>query len=334
MLLTSLLLVLLNLVFTFAQQPDFYFPPGTSDPQRQQVYQAFRDAITLARVVATTGDPCDQAFRRYFQPQDYYFVQNIFKEIANIPITENPNPMDISRLVSRTEFNPNFTSLSISLGNHPLLVSMATFDKSTMCSSDVMTSSLANCFYQYWPGTQFSGLISLCPDSSLFLEWVSLQDTENPPAWARVNGDPTGQPLPGFGCDGLGDHDSNLMAAPGAIMLHELMHWPGLLRSVPDYENLIHRDVETDQPVIEDFSGSGYPPNGYGPFYARIINEGQPLDPRTGKSQSILIVDNYMWYALSKYWSFKCRRIFGPSLTQNDKFATYWRQKAPRVGQI
>ena len=60
MLLTSFLLVLSNLIFTFAQQPDFYFPPGTSVLQKQRVYQAFRDAITLARVVATTGDPCDQ----------------------------------------------------------------------------------------------------------------------------------------------------------------------------------------------------------------------------------------------------------------------------------
>lgn len=254
-------------------------------------------------------------------------MQNIFKEIANIPIAENPNPMDISRLVSRSEFNPNFTSLSISLGNHPLWTSEVT----SRCDSDPRNGGvLGRLVTQFWAGVQYQGLMAICPQSILFSYLGSLQETENPPAWARANRDPNGQPLPGFGCGGLSDHDSSLMLVLGAVFLHEMLHWPRLVRWVPDYDKLIPLD-QYGQSTIVDFvpSPGQYPPAGYGPLYAKTINEGQPLNPQTGKSASIQNSDNYVWYALSKYWSFKCGRVFGPSFTQYDMQTILQRMKPP-----
>ena len=73
-----------------------------------------------------------------------------------------------------------------------------------------------------WP-FKGSGYMVICPGSGTMKNSVSLTLTANPPGWGRVGGNPVGDPLPGFGCDGLGDRDSGYMEGPGSTMLHEFM---------------------------------------------------------------------------------------------------------------
>ncbi|OQU98033.1 hypothetical protein CLAIMM_03870 [Cladophialophora immunda] len=299
---TLLLLLLFNPSLSLAAPPVFAYPPGTAQNAKRNVTQAFKDAMTLAKVVAITATDCDPAFLRYFQPQDFTFVQRMFRTIANIDLFMEINPQDIGPLLlssnSAATWNPDFIALCIAGDN-------------------------AYTIYDTSPAARFSGLISLCPDSGLFQYRLSLRDTEDPPAWARVGGDPSGTPLAGFGCDGLGDRDTAYMKVIGATVLHELFHWPWMFLSVPDYA----ARVPDHDHRIWDYDGP-WAPGAYGPFNALRINQ-LPADPRTGNSQSLQNADNYVWYALSRYWSFRCAKTFGPALSADDNYNLGSRQRGP-----
>ncbi|KAK4937070.1 hypothetical protein LTR10_022193 [Elasticomyces elasticus] len=326
MLLKLLSIILLNLTTCFAVGPGFFWQADTSAKTRSQIQQGFNDALTLARVVAVTGKPCDPAFLRYFQPQDWPFVQGMFRQIANIPLNFGIDQNSINSLLQSfntpAAYNPLFEGLSIAAGDNPYLEEGSLPN----CGS----SFPPNAYIQYdtTPSVKFSGLMSICPGAEVLTRRLDLADTENPPAWARVNNDPNGQTLPGWGCDGLGDHDNGFMTVTGSTVLHEFFHWPIILQGVPGYNTFIPPDSQGNH-HIGDNTGTAFGlAHSYGPYNARLINM-VARNPVTGKSQSIQNADNYVWYALSLYWSWKCGKPFGPSQSDADKNIIFERKQPP-----
>ncbi|KAH0829527.1 hypothetical protein FOPE_10537 [Fonsecaea pedrosoi] len=312
-------LLLSNLSLSVAAPPVLAYPPNAPPGARQNVTQAFKDAMTLARIVAITATDCDPAFLRYFQPQDYTFVQRIFRTISNVDLFMDITPQDVPQLLAQSNlpssWNPDFVALCIAYGDNPF--NPADLDHSCAGGDNAYT------VYDTSPTARFSGLVSLCPGSPMFVWRLSIRDTISPPAWGRVGGVATGEPLPGFGCDGLGDRDTAYMKVIGSTVLHELLHWPWMFLSVPDYTTLVpdhdHRITDYTGPWVE---------GAYGPYNAMRINQ-LPPDPRTGMSQSIQNADNYVSYALSRFWSFRCDKTFGPALSADDNYNVADRQRGP-----
>ncbi|KAK5267421.1 hypothetical protein LTR99_006609 [Exophiala xenobiotica] len=293
--------------------PEIYYPPGI-DPGGQQsseLRQGFVDAIILARTVAITFDPCDAYFNRYFNSEDSKFVSDVFRTLANIPLdismedlNGNLNP-DLSNIVTNSALNPRFSELSIAIGDHP----------DRLRPDHVLCTD--NKWYGYFIPDQRDttigrkGIVSICTTSWAY---PSLKDIFEPPdAWR-------GQP--GFGCDGLGDHDSAWMTSLGAVILHEILHWAYLFQDdVPDWTSQI--PLNYYYPGVHDVRdyapGQGdppYPSHGYGPFFAPML---KTLPKAQGQyARSINNADSYVWFAISKYWAQKCNKYFAPSTSEND----------------
>lgn len=250
-LVTSLLLATFH--SSLAALPQLFIAEGTSvqEPQ-EQLEQAFKDAITLARVTASLFDACEPAYTRYFRAIDAVFVKNVFRTIANIPLGPDIDANNIVNILSDAsvyELQPKFDKLEIALGNNPSVplskqACGKTFDGGTAFA------------YSYIDPAALGpvALISLCDDTFLF---PTLDQIENPPSDKK---DAQGNPLPGFTCDGLGDHDTDWMTSPGGIMLHEMMHWTYLLEDIPNYDDIIDGN-DDGFPQIADFGGPD-PPDG------------------------------------------------------------------------
>lgn len=308
--------------FCSANLPQFVVPYHTSVQQPgQKLQQAFRDAVMLARVAAATFDPCEELFLRYFTAEEADFVKQAFRTLANIAPDQVIAEQSIRALLSGSRavgnLQPRFANLDIALGDHP---DVPEVDK--LCGR-VLESGFMLDAYTYLDVDEFDmsdgasemNMISLCEE---VFEFPSLPEIEDPPnqPWAR---DAWGKPLPGFTCNGLGDTDSDWMASPGATLLHELMHWSYLLKDTPGFSDLIDKD-EAGLPQVRDFSQpQSHPPDGMGAFHARLLKDFGPY-------VAIQNADNYRWYALSKYWSWKCKRGFGPARSDEDVY-----KRGPRV---
>jgi|SRR5271155_3743541 len=117
-------------------------------------------------------------------------------------------------------------------------------------------------------------------------------------------------------CECLGDTDSYLMQSGGAVLLHEFMHWRALTSQAPGFDDFIGPTPE----IITDWKpGPSHafttPKNGYGPQRSAELVTHANGDARRN-------ADNYMWYALSKYWGDKCAengvpKLFGVSTNNN-----------------
>lgn len=124
-------------------------------------------------------------------------------------------------------------------------------------------------------------------------------------------------------CAGLGRYDSGLMTSLGAHLLHEMVHWRLLVRASNNeeqFDEVIPHTVlvpdpndedelqEEDRDYIDDYDRNQYedpdidPRTGYGPTNAHelVIN---------GDDACFRNADNYRWYAVSKYWSWKCTQV-------------------------
>jgi hypothetical protein len=159
-----------------------------------------------------------KGFLRYFQPQDYLFVQRVFRTVANIPFGQQFDPSNIAELLTsmdeEAKLNPKFEDLSISLGDHP---EVREEDRGRSCKDGKLGAQTT-----YLPSIYGNrALMAICQPSFEF--YYSLQDIEHPPEWALTA--PGGKPESGFSCDGLLDRDSSYMLSPGSVILHELMHW-------------------------------------------------------------------------------------------------------------
>ncbi|KAK5050403.1 hypothetical protein LTR84_003684 [Exophiala bonariae] len=271
---------------------------------------AFGDAILLARVAAVTFDPCDEIFLRYFRPEEAEFVKNVFLAVANIRTTEIDAENVESILSSPSvifQLHDKFQNLEIALGDHPEVE-----DEDKICGRILTETGFG--VYAYTTldfddfdidaeGSKFSWQ-SICEES---FEFPFLWDIE------LLATDPSGHVLAGHTCAGLGDRDSDFMDSPGGIILHELTHWSYLLENIPGFSDLIEGD-EGGFHQIKDYSNpGGTPPNGLGAFHALQLRN-------VGPYTSIQNADNFKWYALSKYWAWRCGRVFSPSLSDADVY--------------
>lgn len=126
-------------------------------------------------------------------------------------------------------------------------------------------------------------------------------------------------------CAGLGPTDSGLMTSLGAHMLHEMVHWRDLVRADNNKERfdavVVHniwapnpdnegQYEEEEMDIITDYSVKNYknppakPTTGYGPVNTRqlVLN---------GNHASFQNADNYRWYGVVKYWSWRCTQANG-----------------------
>ncbi|KIX95962.1 uncharacterized protein Z520_08217 [Fonsecaea multimorphosa CBS 102226] len=266
----SLLLYLLSLRFGLAAYPHIWFPDYfETDPKFKADYptwkgvvdQAFQDAITLARVVVLTGNSCDPAFLRYFQKQDYNFVQALFRKIANIPASMNTgSPEEVLALLQSTNpaasFGPVWDKLLLSFTDYP--------------QSPWDIGSLASCNMQ------------------------------------GVNGY--------LNYDGKAPREANDPA------------WPELFKGIPTYMQVI--EEHQFGPQIADYIIPGPFPDPYGPFNAASLAK-FPADKKTGYSLAIQNAENYVWYANSKYWAWKCNRPFAAATTEADNMFNQFRARGP-----
>ncbi|KIW33162.1 uncharacterized protein PV07_00033 [Cladophialophora immunda] len=283
--------------------------PETPQQRQNDLHWGFHEALMLARMVSVTFNPCEPVFLRYFKRADADFVRDVFYTIANIPLGGlPPNLQDFNafnQFVSgfgQNAVNPKFDQLSISINDNS-----AIGEYTPLCAT---VPGFQAYFDQKYDTLGDLGFISVCDYAFNF---PSLADIENPPSWAR---DPTtGAPEPGFGCDGLLDHDNDYMLSLSGIMLHEIFHWPYLLRDIPGYDTYISL-YQDDQLAIQDWDGP-FPTDGYGPYHAMQINNLQPQQSSSGWP-SLNNADSYLYYALSKWWQFKCRRTFGPAVDEDD----------------
>ncbi|EXJ65256.1 hypothetical protein A1O7_01597 [Cladophialophora yegresii CBS 114405] len=303
-------LFLLLMTLKPAATVSFRFPQGTDQEAVHEMQQAFADAMTMARFVAITTIPCEENFLRYFTPADFLFVQRVFRTIANIPFNQQFEPRTVGQYLQMLDaygwLNPKFEQLSIAVGDNPD-AGPPSYSRYKKCSDGGLAGVMLYDPRRY--GRR--GLMSLCPQT--FETFYSLRDIEQPPAWAL---DENGNPEEGFSCSNMLDRDTDYMLSPGAILLHELIHWPYLLQDIPGYSTLIRQYPRNDWSTIWDFTGPS-PTDGYGPFNAMAVRN-LPVSPATGTSQAIQNADNFVWYAVSKYWSWRCGRQFKRSASPED----------------
>ncbi|KIW87243.1 uncharacterized protein Z519_12146 [Cladophialophora bantiana CBS 173.52] len=353
MILSLLLLSFLSFGFSLASLPKVWFPEYfETDPKFQADYptwkgvvdQAFQDAVTLARVVVLTGNACDPAFLRYFQEQDYGFVQALFARIANVrPPKNTDTPEEVLAMLQNTNpadtLSPVWDKLLLSFLDYPKspwdipaggscnmqgVNGYLTYDgKAPREENDPARSDYPN----------VSGYLGMCPKAINWQTCVDLATTENPPDWARKG--PGQDFTSGWSCDGLGDRDTGDMRTIGSSLLHEMLHasslalrqWPELFKSNSVYSQVIDGGGQFG-PQIADYKLAGSFPDPYGPFNAAKLAK-FAKNSRTGYSQAIQNADNYVWYANSKYWSWKCKRPFGAAASEADNQFNEFRARGP-----
>ena len=241
-----------------------------------------------------------QAFLRYFRPQDGPFVENVFRTLANIPLDKVLTGADVVDYIT----TPDLQNLS------PLLSQVFVRledDPEHFCSSNPRVNA-----YMGYDNPGQAANIYLC---DLAYSWPSIEEIASPPQtpWAR---DPVGRPLPGYSCANLGDHDSDWMKTPGSIILHELLHWGFFFASVPSWKStIVYKNSEWK---ILDYKGQAGPPsNGYGPYNAKMLKDEFSTTDQVWP-ETLNNVENYVWFAVSKYWSWRCGAVFGPAQSDDD----------------
>jgi hypothetical protein len=168
----------------------------------------------------------------------------------------------------------------------------------------------------------------MCP---VVFNFPSLEDVYNPPKRVR---DPDGTPFVGYGCDRLGERESDFFWCPGTSMLHEMIHWAHLLNRIPDFNSLINiesrrntsRIVDFEAPIAKPGDTQQEPLSGYGQFNSRRLKELSMFSPNYPPHVTLNNVDNYISYAALRYWSWRCGREFKEALSERD---TWRRIQAP-----
>ena len=236
-------------------------------------------------------------FLQYFRPQDADFVKNVFRTFANIPLDMTITASNVVTILTSpdlADLNPRLGQSSLNFGADP--------------AGDCPRTDIQVTAYLDYDNPKLDGYIYICPRA---FEWPSIEDIANPPrtAWAR---NPAGQPSAGYSCGGLGTYDSDWMRTMGSTILREYLHWGFFFNGVPEWYQKIPVDPErTSIRQIRDYKGPN-PPSGYGPYNSEQIrilygNSGQQY-PATVNN-----VENYVYFALSKYWTWRCGRRFDPA---------------------
>ncbi|OAG34403.1 hypothetical protein AYO21_11428 [Fonsecaea monophora] len=286
---------------------------GAPAVQLDRVREGFEDAVHIARVVALTFNPCEEqekvsiltpvvkkAFLRYFRPEEAVFVSDIFRTFANIPLDLVLTAETVVSVLTQpnAQLNTRLAGSALFIGDG---LARPTERQCDGTANAWMTEDNDN----------RDADIYICDD---IFDWPSIEDIANPPqtSWAR---DSHGQPRPGYSCAGLGDFDSDWMKTVGSTILHEYIHWGYLFIHVPGWYEFI-RVNDQGWRAIDDYSGPN-PPNGYGPYRAKQIKDTYGAWDQAFPA-TVNNVDNYVYYALSKYWSWRCDRQFGPAPSDQD----------------
>ncbi|EXJ70606.1 uncharacterized protein A1O5_06676 [Cladophialophora psammophila CBS 110553] len=236
-----------------------------------------------------------KVFLRYFRPEDADFVKNIFRTIANIPLDAVITGQTLVSVLTtpNTELNPRFRQATLSISD-----SLLPPDRQG-CTGRINA-------FMFEDDSHGNANIYLCDP---YFGWPSIEDIADPPQtpWARDN---QGRPLPGYSCDNLGDYDSDWMKTTGSTILHEFIHWSWFFVYVPNWYIFIRGGT------IDDYRGPN-PKHGYGPYRARQIKDiyGSLTQPYP---ETLNNDDNYVYYALSKYWSWRCGKQFGATPSSRD----------------
>lgn len=256
----------------------------------------------------------------------------MFRAIANIPFDLVLSQDGLRQLLSDEPltYSDRFNSLSIYfLGNHPglnLPNGPGLPPKNCIQTPD---GRLPDAFVSpAYNGN--SPLISFC--SSAYHSPM-LQDILNPPNWAidpRKDQSQGPKYYEGYGCENLGTADSDWMMSTGSLLLHELFHCPALFRDVPGYANWIDHPGQAYgsgpgsgpvQNIIDDYYNPGKDPdNGYGPYNAAWLREKTPTDQYNQVWLPIFNADNYMWYALSSFFSKRCGTVYEAAPNQKSAY--------------
>ncbi|OAP54555.1 hypothetical protein AYL99_11003 [Fonsecaea erecta] len=276
-----------------------------------RMQQSFTDGVALATFASFVVDSCDDVYLRYFPASDVDFVRRIFRRVANLPVdavlTMNQLPTVLQQRAT-IGVDPRLFNLMISYGNYPGI-------REQVCG---IPNDDTNAAFTSADGG--GPLITMC--ASAFEMYPDEDEIMNPPFWAL---NAQGNLLPGYGCDGLGDHDSDLMWFPGAVLMHEIMHFSDLFDDLPNWFAWTYPSNGVNG--IGDYDGTS-PREGYGPFYSRVLNLLSSLEPQKYRPhEAINNADSYASYALSVWWRWKCQREFGPSVTKAD---SYNRETPPR----
>ncbi|KIX97028.1 uncharacterized protein Z520_07142 [Fonsecaea multimorphosa CBS 102226] len=250
------------------------------------------------------------AFLRYFRPEDADFVRRIFRTLANLPLDEVVTAENLVSVLTgpNAQLSSRFVQSRIYIGD------------STARPTERQCKGQVNAWMSE-DNADANAEIYICDDA---FDWPSIEEIANPPqtSWARDN---QGRPLPGYSCDGLGDFDSDWMKTMGSIILHEYMHWGFLYIQVPNWYYYI-KTTSMGFRAIEDYTGP-FPPNGYGAYHAKTIKDIYGSWDQAWP-QTLNNADNYVYYALSKYWSWRCGKQFGPAPSEHDahqRGASGWR---------
>ncbi|KEF56077.1 uncharacterized protein A1O9_07658, partial [Exophiala aquamarina CBS 119918] len=296
-----LLLLLSHTPICHALWPEFLDPAA----EASQLFDAVKDAVQIARVVAATFNDCDTTYNRYFRQRDSQLVRHFFQRITDIPLDTAINADSLEEVFNKPikdGLREKYAKLSISYGPHP--------NRPDQSDPDPCTSHRR--FAQMENGRSENGMITVC-ERTFRLPLSS--EIENSPAGARTRGAILDH---GFSCDGLGYNDSGWMKTMGSTLLHELMHWSYPFDDLSDF----HYDIEESDlgyTQITDFVNVNpqpdWPPKGYGPYYSAMLRD---LENDGMSSKTLQNVDNCVYYAVSKYCSFTYKKTFGPATSQND----------------
>ncbi len=102
--------------------------------------------------------------------------------------------------------------------------------------------------------------------------------------------------------------------------MHELMHYPELLNDIPRYNDLVEQEG-TMLRAITDYTGDEPPEDAYGAFNAQMLQELSTLHPdKYQPHEAVNNADNYVAYALSKFFSWRCAREFGKATSKDDNY--------------
>lgn len=145
-------------------------------------------------------------------------MEDIFRALANLDPDFDPSQMGRDAILewlnaaNHNTFNARLAQVTVSYGDDPQLSEAQLNAQPYRCGTRGVKS------YAYiWSNDRTRAHISMCRE--VFDTYFSLPYTQNPPAQDVGI-------IPGLGCDGLGDHETDYMTSPGSAFLHELMHIP------------------------------------------------------------------------------------------------------------
>lgn len=171
-LLVRFVFLISNISICHAIWPEFLAPAR----EASKLSDAVKDAVEIARIVATTFDDCDSTYNRYLRQRDSQIVKHFFQRIADIALDTAVNADNLADVFSKPVkdgLHEKYAKLSIAYGPHP--------DRPDKSDPDPCTSHRR--FAQMENGDAENGMITVCERTfRLPLSW----EIENTPDWGKT----------------------------------------------------------------------------------------------------------------------------------------------------